>query len=259
VIYNRPVFFFFSRSCICVLMLLVGAALFSQTASQAPAPQNTPKSTDPTLVTCGDKPPFSSRTVKSDVLIAPDGKHRAYAEMEATALQPQRAPGYTGPLCINNSRLFVSADPAEFKLTFLQEPADVETGNFLRPVDWSADGRRLLAEVSEWQYEQPGANRSVLIYDSRYGTFQQPEFAHLLAKLYGHECAFNFRALGFSSQGTIALEAQPLTPEEEEVFGLSSCARKKTYFEMDRATENLVSVPEMPKVQHYGRTETAKP
>ena len=80
-IYNRPVFFFFSRYCTCVLMLLVGAALFSQTASQAPAPQNTPKSTDPTLVTCGDKPPFSSRTVKSDVLIAPDVKNRAYAEM----------------------------------------------------------------------------------------------------------------------------------------------------------------------------------
>ena len=238
--------------------MLAAASVLSQTTSQAPAPQNTPKSTDPTLVTCGDKPPFSSRTVKTDVLIAPDGKHRAYAETEATALQPQRAPGYTGPLCTNTSRLFVSTESGEFKLKFLQEPADVETGNFLRPIDWSADSRRLLTELSEWQYEQPGASHSVLIYDSRYGTFQQPEFAPLLTKLYGRECAFNFHLLGFSSQGAIALEAQPLTPEEEEVSGVSSCAKKRTYFEMDRATEDLVSVPEMPKLQHNAKAEAPK-
>jgi hypothetical protein len=237
------------------LMSVAGCA---QT-SPAPAPQNTPKSEDPELVTCGEKPPFTSRTVRGNVLAAPDQKHRAYTEVEATALYPQRPSGYAGPLCVNNSRLFVAGDTGEFKLRFLQEPADVENGNWLRLIDWSADSRRLLAEISQWQYEQPGVNRGVLVFDSRIGTFQQPDLARALAKTYGHECSMNLRVLGFGTQGAIVLEAQPQTPEEEEVSGVSNCAKKRTFFEMDRATENLVSVPEMPKVQHNAKVESTKP
>ncbi len=241
-----------------MLTALLGAAACSQTSSAPPAPQNTPKGTDPDLVTCGEKPPFNSRTVRGNLYISPDQKHRVYAEVEAAALYPQRPAGYTGPLCVNNSRLFVGADTAEFKLRFLQEPADVETGNSLRVLDWSADGRRLLAELAEWQYEQPGATRGILIYDSRNGTFQQPDLTRALAKTYGHECSFNLRVLGFGAQGTIALEGQPLSPEEEEVLGTSSCAKKKTFFELDRATETMVSVPELPKLQHNAKVEQAK-
>jgi hypothetical protein len=242
--------------------VLVLTALFcplacSQNQKASPAPQNTPKATDPDLITCGEKPPLNLRTVRGNVLISPDQKHRAYVEVEATALYPQRPSGYTGPLCVNNSRLFVS-DTGDYKLRFLQEPADVETGNSLRALDWSSDSRRLLLELAEWQYEQPGAMRSVLIFDSKNGTFQQPDLVRVLAKTYGHECSFNFRVLGFSAQGTIVLTAEPLSPEEEEIVGTSSCAKKKTFFELDRATENLVSVPELPKLQHNAKIEGPK-
>ena len=113
---------------------------------------------------------------------------------------------------MNNSRLFVAAETGEFKLKFLQEPADVENGNFLRLIDWSPDSRRLLAEVTEWQYEQPGSNSSVLLYDSRIGSFQQPDLQRSFAKTYGHDCSMNLRVLGFGAQGAIVLEGQPLTP-----------------------------------------------
>jgi len=258
VIYNRAVFSKKTRLAASTLAFLLGGNAFAQTAGALNAPENAPKPGDATLVTCGDKPPLASRTVKGDVLVAPDGKHRAYSEVEASALYPQRPSGYGGPLCINNSRLYVSSEAGDFKLRFLQEPADVETGNSLRLIDWSSDSRRLLAELTEWQYEQPGVTHSVLIYDSRNGTFQQPDFAHLLARLYQRECAFNFRVLGFASQGTVALEASPLTPEEEEVAGISSCAKKRTYFEMDRATEAMISVPELPKLQHNAKDEAGK-
>jgi hypothetical protein len=237
-----------------LMSVLVGAQ-----AAPAPAPQDTPQADNPEFVTCGEKPPFASRTARGDTLVAPDQKHRAYTEVEATALYAQRPTGYSGPLCINNSRLFVAAETGEFRLRFLQEPADVENGNSLRLIDWSADSRRLLAEVTEWQYEQPGLNRSPLIFDSRTGTFQQPDLARSLAKAYGRDCAMNLRVLGFGMQGTIVIEGQPLTPEEEEVVGTSSCAKKKTFFELDRATENLVSVPEMPKVLHNAKMEGGKP
>ncbi len=254
--YNPAVFSLTSKDIgLCTVALLLCSLGTAQTA--APAPENTPKSSDPELVTCGEKPPLASRTARSSTLVAPDQKHRAYAEIEATALYPQRPPGYSGPLCVNSSRLFI-ADSGDFKLRFLQEPADVENGNSLRLVDWSADGRRLLAEIAEWQYEQPGVNRSVLVFDSRFGTFQQPDLVRSLAKTYGHDCSMNLRVLGFGAQGQIVLEAQPLTPEEEEVSGTSSCAKKRTFFELDRATENLVSVPELPKVQHNAKVESGK-
>lgn len=241
------------------LLLTVAASVSvaGQTNAQAPAPENTPKSSDPALVTCGDKPPFASRIVRSDTFIAPDGKHRAYAEVEATALYPQPPAGHTGPICVNNSRIFVG-ETGEYKIRFLQEPADVESGNSVRLVDWSSDGRRLLAELMEWQYDQPGATHSILVYDARNGTFQQPDLIRALGKTFGRECAVNFRVLGFGTKGTIALEAQPLTPEEEEVQGLLSCSRKMSYFEMDRATETLVGVPDLPKLQHNAKIETAQ-
>lgn len=233
-------------------------AALAQTYSPPPAPENTPKSTDPALVTCGEKPPLTARTVRGDTLVSPDGKQRAYAEVEAAVLHAQRPAGYSGPLCVNNSRLFVAPKAGEFKIRFLQEPADVENGNSLRLIDWSPDSRRLLAELAEWQYEQPGATHSILLYDSRYGTFQQPDLAHALAKAYGHECSLDFHVLGFDAQGKIVLEGRPLAPEEEEVLGMSSCAKKRTYFDLDRATETLVSVPELPKIQRSAKAEPAK-
>lgn len=241
-----------------LLIVLLSVSAYSQTSNAPPAPENTPKAAAPELITCGEKPPLTSHTVKGNVLVAPDQKHRAYAEVETTALHPQRPAGYTGPLCVNNSRLFIAGDAADFKLRFLQEPADVESGNSLRLVDWSADSRRLLAELAEWQYDQPGATRSVLLYDSRYGTFQLPDLARALAKAYSHDCSFNFRVMGFGAQGAIVLEGEPLSPEEEEVLGVSSCAKKRTFFELDRATENMVSLPEMPKLQHNAKSEAAK-
>ncbi len=242
------------------LLLTVATSVFvaGQTNAQTPAPENTPKSSDPALVTCGDKPPYVSRTTRSDTFIAPDGKHRAYAEVEATALHPQPPAGHTGPICVNNSRIFVGGETGDYKIRFLQEPADVESGNSVRLVDWSSDGRRLLAELVEWQYDQPGATHSVLLYDARNGTFQQPDLARALAKAFGRECAVNFRVLGFGTKGTIALEAQPLTPEEEEVQGVLSCSPKKSHFEMDRATETVVGVPDVPKLQHNAKVEGAQ-
>jgi hypothetical protein len=242
-----------------LLSILASTVLaVGQISAQAPAPENTPKWNDPALVTCGDKPPFSSRTVRGDTLISPDGKRRAYAEIEVTALYPQPPAGHTGPTCVNNSRIFVAGETADYKIRFLQEPADVESGNSLRLIDWSSDSRRLLAELAEWQYDQPGVTHSVLIYDARNGTFQQPDLGRALAKTFGRDCSLNFRVLGFTAKGTIALEAQPLSPEEEEVLGLLSCSRKKTYFEMDRATETLVSVPDVPKLQHNAKVEPSK-
>ncbi len=225
------------------MLLLTTASLVAQTATP-----------DTSRVTCGDKPPLTSRTVRSNVFVSPDSKHRAYVEVEALALSTGKA-GAVGLSCVNNSRLFVAAEGRDFKLIFLAEPSDQETGNSLRLVDWSPDGRRLLIELAQWQYDSVGANRSILLYDSRYGTFQQPDLARALNKQFGTECSLDLHVAGFSAEGRIVLEAEPLSPEEEEVLAIPTCSHKKATYEMDRTTEALTALPQLPKLQHYAKTE----
>jgi hypothetical protein len=193
--------------------------------------------------------------VRSDIYIPPDGKHRAYAEVEATAIRPQRTAGYSGPLCVNNARLFVGSDVGDFRLVFLQEPSDTETGNSLRIVDWSVDGRRLLLELAQWQYDSPGVSRSPLVYDVNYGVFQQPDMNHVFSKQFGSECLLGVHVLGFSSEGKVAIETQPLSPEEEEVLAVASCSRKKAAWTLSVVSETLTPLPDTSKVQHYGKSE----
>ena len=219
-----------------------------------PAPQST---ADTSRVTCGEKPPFSTHVVRSETFVAPDGKRRAYTEVEARALYPQRPAGYSGPLCVNNSRLFVANEGQDFKIVFLQEPSDQETGNSLRQVDWSADSRRLLLELAEWQYETPSITRSILIYDSRNTTFQQPDFGQIFRKQFRIECSLDIHANGFTPEGKIIFETHPLSPEEEEVLSLPSCSRKKEIYEMDRTTETIIALPNAPKLQRNAKIEPA--
>lgn len=233
--------------------------VWSQTAAnqgQATTNQAQPAAPDTSHVTCGEKPPFASHQVRSEVLISPDGKHRAYAEVEAKALYPQRPPAYSGPLCVNNSRLYAAGDTSEYKVVFLQEPSDQETGNSLRLVDWSGDSRRLLLELAEWQYETPGIMRSIVIYDTKYGTFQQPDLASVFRKQFGIDCSLDIHVAGFTGEGRIVFETQPLTPEEEEVLSFPSCSRKKEIYEMDRSTEAIVAIPGQPKIQHNAKNES---
>jgi hypothetical protein len=234
--------------------LLAASSLLGQ-SNPAPPSSSTPSS-DATYVTCGQKPPLATRTVRSDILVSPDGKRRAYTEVEARALYPQRPPGYSGPLCVNYSRL-LAGEGLDLKIVFLQEPSDQETGNSLRPVDWSADNRRLVLELAEWQYETPGIARSILVYDARYGTFQQPDMMHIFRKQFGIDCSLNVHVIGFTGEGKIAFETQPLAPEEEEVLALPSCSRKKEAYEMDRSTETIIALPASPKVQHNAKIEPA--
>ncbi len=233
-----------------LLLLLLSAPFFAQTV-----PPAQPPSPDTSHVTCGEKTP-ASNTVRGSVLVSADGKCRVYAEVEATA--PQRPAGSSGPLCVNQSRLFVASEERDFKLVFLAEPSDQESGNSLRVVDWSPDSRRLLVELAQWQYDSLGINRSILIYDTRNGTFQQPDLGHALSRQFGIECSLNIHVAGFTPEGKIVLETEPLAPEEEEVLAVPTCSRKKATFLMDRPTETLSPAPESLKLQHYAKSEAAK-
>jgi len=210
---------------------------------------------DTAYVTCGENP-GNSRMVRGDVFISPDNKHCAYSEVEARAIRPSTV-GYAGPLCVNNSRLLVRSEASDFKVVFLEEPSDVEAGNSLRVVDWSADSRRLLFELAQWQYDSPGVGRTPVIYDVNYGVFQQPDLNHIFSRHFGLECSLDVHVVGFSPEAKVVIETQPLSPEEEEVQALPSCSHKKGAWLLSVASEALTTLSDTSKVQHYAKTEPA--
>jgi hypothetical protein len=231
--------------------VLAVVTIFAHAQVGAGTPQSAIASSDTSYVTCSDKPP-GSRTVKSALLVSPDGKRRAYVEVEARSLRGQGAPGAAA--CVNNSRLYVSAD-GDYKIVYLQEATDAESGNSLRLVDWSADGRRLLVELAQWAYEGVGVARSPLIYDAAYGLFRQPELLHVFNKQFGMECSLDVHVSGFSADGKVVIETQPLSPEEEEVLELPTCSKKKSAWALNLTNETLAPFTDPTKLPHNSKTD----
>ncbi len=220
--------------------------------------QNAPavKSNDTSYVTCGDKAAMS-RTVSSDIFVSPDGKRRAYARVTANSVGGQINPERSFRMCVNNSMLFVSSDESSFDLVFLQEATDLETGNSLQIIDWSADSRRLLLELAQWQYESPGVTRSPLIYQAELGVFQQPDLSRSFRKEFGIDCSMDVHVAGYSALGKIIIETEPMTPEEEEVLAIPSCSRKKGEWVLNVSAESITPLSESAKIVRNAKIEPA--
>ena len=239
------------------MSIIAFLALFSSTAllhaqANSAASQDARSSTDTSFVTCGDKP-RASKTVRSDVLVSADGKRRAYVEVEARAIAAAK-PG-SGPPCVNNSRLLVAGDSVDYRIVFLQEASDAETGNSLRVVDWSADGRRLLLELALWPEEGLGVTRSPLIYDATNGIFRQPDMLNIFRKHFGIECSLEVRVAGFAPDGKVVIDTQPLGPEDEEVLALPTCAKKKASWAVSIMNETIEPFADSTKLERHAKSE----
>jgi hypothetical protein len=233
-----------------ILCILLGMpAVYAQNPTAAVT-----KSNDTSYVTCGNKTAIS-RTVSSDIFISPDGKRRAYTRVVANSVAGQLNAERTVRMCVNNSMLFVNANGDSFDLVFLQEATDTENGNSLQIVDWSADGHRLLLELAQWQYDSPGVTRSPLVYQTELGVFQQPDLGRAFHKQFGMDCSLNVRVAGFTGDGKIVIETQPLAPEEEEVLAIPSCSPKKGQWILSPSSESITSLPEGAKVVHNAKAE----
>jgi len=205
------------------------------------------------MVSCLDAPQ-GTRSVRGEVLVAPDGKARAYVEVESRAVAPDKTI-VNLPRCANTSRLWLREGSGSYRLIYLESPFDLEAGNGLRLVDWSSDSRRLLIERTHWQFESEDEIRSVLLYDAHTGLFQEPDLDHIARKLFDTKCALNTHVLGFAVDGNILLEARPLTPEEEEVQAVQSCVKKATRWKLAPASEKLEPVESTTPVQKYGKVQ----
>jgi hypothetical protein len=240
-----------ARIGLAVCVLLGMPAVYAQNNASTAA-----KSDDTSYVTCGNKAAIS-RTVNSDMVVSPDGKSQAYARVVANAVGGPSNPERSVTSCVNNSMLFVKSEGDAFDLIFLQEATDTESGNSLQIVDWSADSHRLLLELAQWQYDSPGVTRSPLIYQAQVGIFQQPDLSRAFRKQFGIDCSLNVHVAGFTAEGKIVIETQPMTPEEEEVLALPSCSPKKAQWILSPSSESISPLPESARIVHNAKVEAS--
>jgi hypothetical protein len=220
-----------------------------------------------------DRDHFISRLGRSPVISSSAG-YRAYAEVKATALRPEFEDTYSGPLCVNTIKLFVAKQGASsFQVVLdsslpksdcaIVEGKDSCEVNGIQLVDWSEDGRFLLADLVLWEYESDALLMRVpIIYDARKSEFVRPDVYHFFDEHYKTDafkekpdprathCEFELHSEGFSLDGNIVLSASrtPDDPSYDQAF----CFEHNQTFVFDVARNTINLVPSNYKPQHYG-------
>src|ERR1700739_1430711 len=204
-----------------------------------------------------------SRLVRTPVLISPDGSHRAYVEVEATAFQPKDVATYIGNLCENTSRLFFAKNgETTFKLAFTQSPEDFSDGNSLTLVDWSTDGMHLLMERTQWKYESEGDYTDFVVFNVGSGTVARPNLEAAIAARYGKDCGSENSATGFTSDGKVVVAIAPLADDVALMNGAMTCVKKKTLVVVNFGSGATATIEEPPpnlNVVRYGRFAESAP
>jgi hypothetical protein len=208
------------------------------------------------FVSCfGKGKPTGSYIVRSPILTSPDGIHRAYVEVEATAFRPKAEPADSEPSCENTSRRFL-AGPGDsaFKLVYSQSPPDIADGNSLRLVDWSADGAKLLMERTIWNYESEGDMTDLVLFTVDSGATTVPDLPKILEGRFGKDCSSENTVVGFTPEGDVVILVAPVKDTYYNE-GATSCVKTRTRLALDakRASQAVGQVlPADFKMEHYG-------
>ncbi len=150
-------------------------------------------------VTCAEEgqKPVASRTVRTPVLTSPDGRHRAYAEIQAIEKMNE---------CGNTVRLFVGDRGSPMHMAFEQGPADGEDAVSLAPVSWSPNSRWLLVERGSWSYGSDAGGIDPVLYDAQSGKVLEPDVLREVERVMGKHCGLDYNEmLGFDAQNCVRL------------------------------------------------------
>lgn len=207
-------------------------------------------SSDTSFVTCF-KEPVGSRLARGPVLVSPDGRFRAYTEVEARAVKVG-----DDVACVNRSRLYVGVGSQPYENVFIEEPRLYMQGNALTLVDWSPDSRYLLMQLFDFQYASDAASPSVLVYDTRYQYFLSPVVDDVFGRHFNKTCNVRADPLGFSPQGTIVLKAANWVEMDGESSGPCLPKGKDSQWELDFANSTGNLTESSVTLRRYSRSST---
>jgi hypothetical protein len=225
------------------------------------------RSTETAMLSCWKSSKGPNSRIGRSPVISSSANDRAYAEVRAIAFKPKYQETYAGSLCENSIKLFLTRRGAPNSQILLDsrlpknscvtvEGQDRCGVNGIKLVDWSRDGRFLLAELVLWEYESDsGFTRVPIVYDRRGKDFIRPDVYHFFDKYYRtgaskENCEFALLTEGFSPEGNLIMAASrpPLNPSHDQVF----CFNGKQTVEFELETNKIRRLPATYKLQHYG-------
>ncbi|HEY4739653.1 MAG TPA: hypothetical protein VIH76_03570 [Candidatus Acidoferrales bacterium] len=232
------------------------------------------RSADTAELSCWKRGSQPRSTFGRSPILSSSAGYRAYAEATAIALSPIHEETYEGSLCENYVKVYLANEgaasaPIIFDSSvpkddcFQVEGRDSCDVKGVQLVDWSNDGRFLLADLVWWVYESDAFSlRAPVVYDVTKHEFVRPDVYHFFDDYFktdafkdksdasGTHCEFELSAKGFSPDGKVVLSASR-TPDDPS-YGQVFCVTKKQTFLFDSETHKINRLPATYEVQHYG-------
>lgn len=204
-----------------------------------------------------------SRIARSPVLLSPDGRFAAYAEIQIFSVLAEDPDA--SPPCAHESKVFlVAPDSDEFHAIYAHLPRDEATGNNVWLVDWSPDGRTLLFGEAEWQYETEYYARTYRLHDALANTPLALNLDPVLENLFEADCAVESHLMGFAEDGRLVLAVVPVVeedferlPDEEEPP--PSCVDNEVLFFLNSGSNKITPAPEGYAISRFGIPDSALP
>ncbi len=158
----------------------------------------------PPTVSCFDatkKQPPPSEVLRTPVLVTPNQRYRAYAEMDTTFDQTLPQP------CRTKAQLFVSSGKSPFKLAFVDKTSETDNAIVsLGPIAWSSDSRWLAVERFAGYYASDAGGVDFLLYDSTTDNVSTPNVLGAIAKKIGKDCMLGYTSFyGFDTRNRLIL------------------------------------------------------
>lgn len=200
-----------------------------------------------------------NRTIEGPTLVAKASGYTAKVKVESK-LDDSPSP------CSNTTTLIVDAAGARKTIHIVPEVKDQLDGNGMNLVDWSPDGKLLVAEV--WRWTQAGNNAGidnrVFVYTAHPWSSREIKWDLFLADQPGRSCNLQFDLLGFTPEGRVAMKVditQWYDPTEElsDIPLSRRCIEKHQAWAVDPVTMRRSPLAKDFQPRRYSETSAATP
>ncbi len=236
---------------------LLPICLFLSLTVNAQAPGTANGGYPPTLWVPCEALQRARGVIVGPVLVAKKSGRAAKVRVEST-------PGVAD--CSNLTTLLIANEVGDKFSRIHPQLSQPSNGNGMHLVDWSPDGRLLLAEF--WQWEQApndvGVDKRILLFAANRWPQSEIATGQFMADQEGRNCQIEFELFGFTPDGKVAMRTDITTyydvdEKPDDVPPAKRCVEKHETWAVDPQTRKRELLPADFHAQRYSTTVTKAP